>query len=49
MRKIVKKWADSAVIVLTKDDMKIYGLAVGDIVAVKMMKIEQKKIEQEVK
>lgn len=32
MRKEIKKWGDSNVIVLTKDDLKVWNLREGDIV-----------------
>lgn len=32
MRKEIKQWGDSAVIVLTREDLKLYGLQIGDIV-----------------
>jgi len=31
MRKIIKKYGGTAVIVLTKDDLKCHGLNVGDV------------------
>lgn len=32
MRKEIKQWGDSAVIVLTKEDLKAYDLEVGDFI-----------------
>lgn len=32
MRKEIKKWGDSNVIILSPSDMKVYGLKTGDIV-----------------
>jgi len=32
MRKEIKKWGDSNVIVLTKDDLKVWNLREGDII-----------------
>lgn len=32
MRKEIKKWGDSVVIVLTKEDLKVYDLKAGDFV-----------------
>lgn len=47
MRKQIKQWGDSAVIVLTKEDLKLYGLQIGDIVElddiVKIQRGEKKK------
>lgn len=32
MKKVIKKWGDSAVIVLSPEDLKIYELDFGDVV-----------------
>lgn len=32
MRKQIKKWGDSAIIVLSPEDLKVYKLKIGDIV-----------------
>lgn len=32
MRKEIKQWGDSAVIVFTKEDLKVYNLQPGDII-----------------
>ena len=37
MKKIIKKWGDSNVILLDKEDMKIYELKTGDVVEVAIM------------
>ena len=43
MRKQIKKWGESAVIVLTKEDLIGYDLKIGDIVdLVDMIKVEKK-------
>lgn len=42
MRKEIKQWGDSAVLVLTKEDLKLYNLQIGDIVELDdMVKIQQ--------
>lgn len=32
MRKQIKKWGDSAIIVLSPEDLKTYDLKIGDII-----------------
>ena len=44
MRKEIKKWGDSAVITLTKEDLKLHKLKIKDVV-----KIEIKKIKYNIK
>jgi antitoxin component of MazEF toxin-antitoxin module len=42
MRKEIKQWGDSAVIVFTKEDLRLYNLQVGDIVELDdMVKIQK--------
>jgi antitoxin component of MazEF toxin-antitoxin module len=41
MRKEIKKWGDSAVIVLTQEDLKVYKLAVGKIVDIKITEVKK--------
>jgi antitoxin component of MazEF toxin-antitoxin module len=44
MRKQIKKWGDSFVIILSPEDMKGYDLKLGDIVDVSdMVKIKRKE------
>lgn len=43
MRKEIKKYGDSAVIVLTRADLKVYDLKIGDIVDIEdMVKIKKR-------
>ena len=41
MRKEIKKWGESAVIVLPKEELKLYGLSIGDIIEVTIIKYEK--------
>lgn len=43
MRKEIKKWADSRVIVLTKEDLKAYDLREGDIVEIPEIKLIKRR------
>jgi len=44
MRKQIKKWGGSAVVVFTKEDLKGYDLKIGDIVDLAdMIKVEKKE------
>jgi antitoxin component of MazEF toxin-antitoxin module len=46
VRKEIKEWGNSAVIVLTKEDLSLYGLKVGDIIElddIVILKGEKKK------
>jgi len=43
MKKIIKEWGNSLVIVLTKEESKIIGLAAGDFVDVEIKNIETKE------
>jgi antitoxin component of MazEF toxin-antitoxin module len=38
MKKIVKKWGDSFVVILSREDMKIYNLKEGDILDIEFCK-----------
>lgn len=46
MRKIVKRWGDSLIILLDAEDCKIYDLEVGDIVNIEFTKIQSPEDEQ---
>lgn len=47
VRKEIKKWGNSAVIILTKDDLKVRGLKIGDIVDIAdLVKVQLKKKER---
>lgn len=39
MKKIIKKYGQSFIIVISPDDMKIYNLKVGDIISFEIEKI----------
>lgn len=43
MKKIIKKYGDSAVITLTPEDLKIYELKIGDIVEIVMRKAKMEE------
>jgi len=43
MEKIVKKWGDSAVLVLSPEDLEINKLKIGDVVDIELNKIKEKK------
>jgi len=40
MKKLVKKWGDSLVIVLDKEDIQIYELNEGDVIDIEIKKAE---------
>jgi antitoxin component of MazEF toxin-antitoxin module len=39
MRKEIKKYGNSRVLVLTQDDLKVYGLETGDIIELVITKV----------
>jgi len=41
MKKRIKKWGDSLVIVFTKEDCELYGLVEGDVIDLDDMLIQQ--------
>ncbi len=43
MRKKIKKWGDSLVIVFTKEDCDLYGLVEGDIIELDDMLVQHTK------
>ena len=43
MKKIIKKYGNSTIIILNPEDLKIYGLEVGDIIDIQIKKEELKK------
>lgn len=43
MKKIIKQWGDSFVIVLSPEDMKIYSLNVADIIDIEIVKEKNHK------
>lgn len=43
MKKIIKKWGSSNVIILSAEDMKIYKLKEGDVVDIELCKEEKRK------
>ena len=43
MKKVIKKWGDSLVILLDKEDVEVYGLVAGDIVNIGDDWLPQKK------
>lgn len=47
MRKIIKKWGDSFVVVLSKEDMESYGLEEGEVIEFdNLIKVKIKKEEK---
>ena len=46
LTKRVKKWGDSLVIILTKEDIDLYGLVEGDIIEFPEMLIQKKNREK---
>ena len=42
MRKIVKKWGNSLVVVFTKEDIETYEISEGDVVDLEDMFIQKK-------
>ena len=46
MKKIIKKWGDSFVLVLSPEEIKIYGLQEGSMVDVELAKINKKEEEE---
>ncbi len=47
MRKIAKRWGDSIVIVLDKEDLQINNISEGDVIDVEIKGVEKKKVEDE--
>jgi len=43
MKKRIKKWGDSLVIVFNKDEVSLYGLREGDVIELDDMILENKK------
>jgi antitoxin component of MazEF toxin-antitoxin module len=43
MKKIVKRWGNSLVIVFTKEDTESYGLVEGDVIDIDDMLIQNRK------
>ena len=43
MKKLIKKYGNSNVIIMDPEDMKIYGLKVGDVVDIQIKKEEKRK------
>lgn len=43
MKKIIKKYGTSTVIVLTVDDLEVYNLKVGDVVDIELVKSRRAK------
>lgn len=43
MKKKVKKWGDSLVIVIDKEDQEIYGIAEGDVIELADMLVQKNK------
>lgn len=43
MKRRIKKWGDSLVIVFTKEDCEIYDIKLGDILDLSDMRIETRK------
>lgn len=43
MKKIIKKWGDSAVIILTPEELKIYNIKIGDILELEINKYKPEK------
>ena len=46
MKKIIKKYGDSAVILLNPEDLKIYELKIGDVVDIELVKVKKDKIKK---
>jgi len=46
MRKEIKTYGNTNVIVLTKSDLKLYGLNVGDIVELTITKVENNALKK---
>lgn len=46
MRKEIKKWGDSMVIVLSPEDLRVYGLRQGDIVDISDITLAKRRGEQ---
>jgi hypothetical protein len=46
MKKILKHWGNSLIIILSKEDKKIYNLKEGDIVDIEMVKLKSNKNEK---
>jgi hypothetical protein len=44
MIKILKRWSDSNVLLFNDDELKAYGLKIGDIVDVELCKVKFKKL-----
>lgn len=42
MKKIIKKYGNTKVIVLDKDDLKIYNIKAGDVIDVEIVKVKVK-------
>jgi len=47
MKKKIKKWGDSAIITLDKENLEFYGLDIGDWVEVLLSKITPPKEEDD--
>jgi antitoxin component of MazEF toxin-antitoxin module len=43
MKKKIKKWGNSLVIVFTKEDEEVYGLVEGDVINIEDMLIQKKR------
>lgn len=46
MRKEIKQWGNSAVLVLSTEDMKAYGLEIGDFVDISDIVKVQKEVKK---
>ena len=44
MKKVIKRYGDSLIILLNKEDVKIYSLKEGDIIDIELIKIGKKKL-----
>jgi len=45
MKKTIKRYGNSNVIILNKDDMKIYDVKTGDVIELHILKINGKEYE----
>jgi antitoxin component of MazEF toxin-antitoxin module len=43
MRKEIKAWGNSAGLILTKADLEVYDLAIGDVIELTVTVIKEKK------
>lgn len=46
MKKVIKKYGNSNVIILDAEDMHIYGLKVGDIIDVEISNSQKKEVKK---